>query len=678
MRRFHLPIRAAAFVLALAVPATSAVPLWADVLGSDADALNGGSQSAITLSATPGQTLTFPVSLFVECQTKDHMSGATTIAYAAGASTVPAGGTLSATSVSIPKPAGWPLDSQNCGAATSTPVQTSTVTLGAPVAGGTYAYSLHWSSSDGDVDSSPHGKVDITLTVAAPTPVDTTPPVITRTVDGTVGLAGWYTSSVTVSWSVSDPESPVVIDSGCGVQSFTADTAAGSSTCTAHSAGGTATDTADFKIDQTGPVSLSAALSRPADHNGWFNHALDVVFAGSDATSGIASCDTLTYAGPDGSGLSLAGGCTDNAGNAATTTSSAFDYDATAPTLVAGAPDRAPDHNGWFNHPVDVVFTGADGGSGIDTCDTVGYSGPDGSARTVNGGCTDLAGNTSNVASAPFNYDATAPLVSGAPDRAPDHNGWFNHALDVAFSGTDATSGIESCDTIPYGGPDGTGITVNGGCTDGAGNTATTGSSPFDYDGTAPSITITSPANGGSYVKGSSVAAAYDCSDALSGVDTCDGTVADGSAIDTASVGGKVFAVSATDQAGNTASKSHLYNVVFDWLGFLRPIDNLPVVNVVKAGSAVPVKFSLGGNQGLGIFIPGSPSSQKVACDTGSPQDAIETTVTAGGSTLSYDAATDQYTYVWKTDKAWASSCRMLTVTLLDGTTHQAAFKLAK
>jgi hypothetical protein len=110
--------------------------------------------------------------------------------------------------------------------------------------------------------------------------------------------------------------------------------------------------------------------------------------------------------------------------------------------------------------------------------------------------------------------------------------------------------------------------------------------------------------------------------------------------------------------------------------GFLSPIDVAPTVNVVKAGSSVPVKFSLGGFQGLdGLLAAGSPGSQKVACATNAPQDEIEQTATAGSSTLSYDAVSDQYSYVWKTDKSWVGTCRQLMVTLDDGIPHTAAFR---
>ena len=116
----------------------------------------------------------------------------------------------------------------------------------------------------------------------------------------------------------------------------------------------------------------------------------------------------------------------------------------------------------------------------------------------------------------------------------------------------------------------------------------------------------------------------------------------------------------------------------YDFTGFFAPVENLPVVNTVNAGRAIPVKFSLNGDQGLSIFAPGYPKSQPVACDASAPYDGIEETVTAGSSSLSYDATADQYTYVWKTEKAWANTCRKLTVQLNDSTDHVAYFNFKK
>ena len=116
----------------------------------------------------------------------------------------------------------------------------------------------------------------------------------------------------------------------------------------------------------------------------------------------------------------------------------------------------------------------------------------------------------------------------------------------------------------------------------------------------------------------------------------------------------------------------------FDFTGFFEPVDPAPTVNRVKAGSAIPMKFSLGGDQGLAIMAAGSPSSQPIGCAASAPFDALEETVTAGGSSLTYSALTDRYTYVWKSDRSWAGTCRRLTVKLVDGSEHTADFNFTK
>jgi hypothetical protein len=131
----------------------------------------------------------------------------------------------------------------------------------------------------------------------------------------------------------------------------------------------------------------------------------------------------------------------------------------------------------------------------------------------------------------------------------------------------------------------------------------------------------------------------------------------------------------AEDHSENASTCQQHVNVSFPFVGFKAPVDNPPVVNTLKAGQAVPVKFSLLGDRGLGVLASGSPSSRPVDCDISAPTDPIETTTTSQ-SGLQYDAASDTYTYVWKTDKAWAGTCRQLTVALTDGSTHTALFQL--
>ena len=140
-------------------------------------------------------------------------------------------------------------------------------------------------------------------------------------------------------------------------------------------------------------------------------------------------------------------------------------------------------------------------------------------------------------------------------------------------------------------------------------------------------------------------------------------------------VGTTTVNATADDGNGNTASCSFNVTVQYNFAGFFQPIANPPVFNVVNAGRAIPVKFSLSGNKGLNIFAPGSPSSGPVACNSADEATVLEETVTAGGSSLSYDASSDQYVYVWKTESSWAGTCRQLVVTLKDGSTHHANFR---
>ncbi len=118
--------------------------------------------------------------------------------------------------------------------------------------------------------------------------------------------------------------------------------------------------------------------------------------------------------------------------------------------------------------------------------------------------------------------------------------------------------------------------------------------------------------------------------------------------------------------------------VTYAFTGFYSPVDNPDVAtNRAKAGSSIPVKFSLAGDQGLDIFESGYPLSRQIP-NPQEPLDAVEQTVTAGASGLTYDPATDRYTYVWKTEKGWAGQYRQLVVKFDDGTTKVANFNFTK
>jgi Tol biopolymer transport system component len=200
---------------------------------------------------------------------------------------------------------------------------------------------------------------------------------------------------------------------------------------------------------------------------------------------------------------------------------------------------------------------------------------------------------------------------------------------------------------------------------DQAGNRATATSTYQVVDRTPPTISIATPTDHAVYLLGQSVLADYACADQRggSGLASCAGPVAAGAAIDTASVGDKTFAVTATDHAGNVAHASRSYSVVYDFSGFLAPVGAAyPAANSLPAGESVPLKFRLHGNQGLDVLAAGSP--------VWAPCGGGDTTPARGS--LSYNASNDRYTYLVTTDKAWSGTCRDLALTLRDGTSHRA------
>jgi hypothetical protein len=105
----------------------------------------------------------------------------------------------------------------------------------------------------------------------------------------------------------------------------------------------------------------------------------------------------------------------------------------------------------------------------------------------------------------------------------------------------------------------------------------------------------------------------------------------------------------------------------YTFTGFDKPVDN-GIWNKAKAGSAIPVKFGLGGNHGTtGILKSGFPTVTKVLCTTGGEDGEAKPAVSNG---FTYDAASDQYNYVWKTDKGLRGQCHRFDLGLIDGSTH--------
>lgn len=121
-------------------------------------------------------------------------------------------------------------------------------------------------------------------------PADDTPPTIAASVSGTE-VNGWFTTDVTVSWLVNDPESPITAATGCDQVTVSTDTTGTTYTCSASSAGGQSSDSVTIKRDTTVPsiasVSTNAPALWPPNHK---MHTINVAVNATDAGSGGVVC----------------------------------------------------------------------------------------------------------------------------------------------------------------------------------------------------------------------------------------------------------------------------------------------------------------------------------------------------------------------------------------------------
>jgi hypothetical protein len=236
---------------------------------------------------------------------------------------------------------------------------------------------------------------DSNYQVTVSPPADTTPPVISKSISGTKGNNDWYTTDVSVDWTVSDPESAVTIDEGCVDTTINYDTTGVTLTCVAHSAGGSSSDSVTIKRDATAPI-ISASVSPARPASGWWNIASGaptVSFTCSDATSGLAGSCPADYTFGEGENQSHSQTIYDNAGNSASAGVSDVDVDLTAPTITwNGGPAAGGSYYFGFV-PAAPTCTASDLLSGPNGCTVTGYSAAVGS-HTMTATAYDVAGNS--------------------------------------------------------------------------------------------------------------------------------------------------------------------------------------------------------------------------------------------------------------------------------------------
>lgn len=510
---------------------------------------------------------------------------------------------------------------------------------------------------------------------------------------------GWNNTDVTATFTATDTLSGFAPSGALSVTGTSVASAEGSnvtvgSPAFADLAGNSALAGAaskSFKIDKTPPsVSCDSAPS------GWSASNVLIACTASDSISDLADAGdasfNLSTNVADGSETDDAStnsrSVSDNADNSANAGPvNGIRVDRKAPTYACAS---AP--TGWSDADISISCTAADGGSGLNPASDASFSlttsvaanTETSSASTGSKVLSDEVGNSETVpAFTGLKVDKKAPAIScGSADGQ-----WHSDNVSIACTASDGGSGVApagdesfSLSTdVPAGSESNNAATGTKSVADAVGNSATAGPVAGNkVDRKAPVVAPTCPA--GPVLLGSNVSGSWSATDGGSGVAT--GFAAGTIPLNTSSVGSKTMTVPAgasKDNVGNSSiEKTCTYSVVYSWNGFFQPIDN-GIVNKAKAGSTVPVKFSLGGDQGLSIFESGYPMSALYTCGDVSSADLIEEyALTGTTSGLKYDPLGNQYIYNWKTDSTWSGKCRQLRVKLADGTMHTANFNFFK
>src|SRR6267378_66797 len=300
--------------------------------------------------------------------------------------------------------------------------------------------------------------------------IDSSPPVSSVSLSGSLGLNGWYVTVVSATLTASDLTSGASrIDYRVDGGSWTLYSGAVNLAERRHVLGFRATDLAgnvegdqsiSVSVDTTAPAS-SAVFDGTLGDNGWYRSNVTVSLSGSDATSGVAQ---ISYRLDNGSWLVYAGAfvvtngeyvleyfATDEAGLAEATHTTTILINTIAPTTTASVSGTVG-ANGWYTSSVSVTLQASDGTGGVsgifyrlDGGPWTAYSGPivlgDG-RRVLEYYATDLAGNLEPPHSRTFSIDTTPPVASAGLLGTVGGDTWYVSNVSVTLTASDAMSGV--------------------------------------------------------------------------------------------------------------------------------------------------------------------------------------------------------------------------------------------
>jgi hypothetical protein len=464
--------------------------------------------------------------------------------------------------------------------------------------------------------------------------IDGTAPSLTGAATTNPNAFGWYKSDVAIHWTGQDGLSGIDPATQPGDSTITGEGAnlgAGPVSISDKAGNATSTSVTGIKIDRTPPAISGKTVNddgtaRSANGAGWFNSAVRVRFACSDALSSVQECGNDVVLSSDGANQSASGTASDKADNTASATVQGINIDSQAPQTNSTL--ACTSKNGFCRGnkaTVDLVGTDQAGLSGVKE---IRYSINGGAVQTVAGAtaavsvplngsghatvnyqAVDNAGNVETPGGVGIDYDTIAPTVTHSLNPLANALGWdkadttvhFDAQDDAGGSGLDLTS-VTPDQTIAT---ETAGTTVNGQASDLAGNVGND-SVVVKLDKTAPTIggAISAGTLGSNGWYTTPVTVHFTCGDSLSGVATCPNDVVlstDGA--------GQSASGTATDRADNSKGAT---------------------VSGINIDTTKPT-VTLGGVVSGGVYTLGAvPAASCTAADNGSGVSSCGVTITGG------------------------------------------------
>lgn len=412
--------------------------------------------------------------------------------------------------------------------------------------------------------------------------IDFTPPLLSPSIiSGSLGINGYYVTSVTVGATASDALSGLDTLSPSENVTFSTDGTHSQEFSAADVAGNTSTDSITVMIDTTKPTASPSILSGALGLSGWYVSSVVVSANADDATSGIDTISPSSSVTLDDQGSNTATFLvTDRAGNSDTFILSGINIDTVPPSMSPTITGTLGLSN-WYTSAVTVRGHASDDTSGV-LVDPVQTFSVDGIYDPVSLTAQDVAGNENTVTLAePVKVDTTAPSISPTITGTAGNNGWYITGVTVVQNATDDTSGVLSAPSLDF--TDGIHESVVLTAQDVAGNTRTVELvDPVKVDTVQPLISPTvlgTLGSNGWYV--SSVTLQTNATDESSGIASSDAVVL------TDGVHSDVI-LTAEDNAGNTRSVTLADTYSVDTVVPEIVFNALPVVTgpVTISGSA--------------------------------------------------------------------------------------------